>query len=67
MSMKPFVTSWKTLGGAQASRPDSTPGTTAEIDAGQDFADEIDARLEEANVILLLVSADFLASDQFFP
>lgn len=33
------------------------------IRAGEAWADEIDARLEEADVILLLVSADFLASD----
>ena len=33
------------------------------IFAGQDFANEIDAHLEEADIILLLVSPDFLASD----
>ena len=31
--------------------------------AGTDFAQEIDAKLEDANVVLLLVSASFLASD----
>jgi hypothetical protein len=31
--------------------------------AGTDFAQEIDAKLEQANVVLLLVSASFLASD----
>jgi hypothetical protein len=33
------------------------------IDAGQEWAGEIDAHLNSAAVILLLVSADFLASD----
>lgn len=33
------------------------------IPAGHEWADEIDLRLEEADVILLLVSADFLRSD----
>lgn len=33
------------------------------IGAGQDFGHEIDAQLEVADIILLLVSADFLASD----
>lgn len=33
------------------------------IGAGQDFGHEIDRHLEEADIILLLVSADFLASD----
>lgn len=33
------------------------------IDAGQDFGHEIDHHLEEADIILLLVSSDFLASD----
>jgi hypothetical protein len=36
--------------------------TFRNIDAGQDWEKEIDARLEEADLILLLVSADFLAS-----
>jgi hypothetical protein len=34
-----------------------------EICPGQDWADEIDANLENANIILLLISADFVASD----
>jgi len=34
-----------------------------QIDAGSDWANEIDARLEQASLILLLVSADFLASN----
>lgn len=34
-----------------------------QIPAGTDWAGEIDARLEQASIILLLVSADFLASD----
>lgn len=34
-----------------------------EIGAGEEWAGEIDARLEAAQVILLLVSPDFLASD----
>ncbi|MDQ2886576.1 MAG: toll/interleukin-1 receptor domain-containing protein [Chloroflexota bacterium] len=33
------------------------------IVAGSEWAGEIDARLEQASIILLLVSADFLASD----
>ena len=33
------------------------------IGAGQDFAQEIDSHLETADIILLLVSTDFLASD----
>src|SRR5579871_6055802 len=33
------------------------------IEAGNEWAKEIDANLESADVILLLVSADFLASD----
>lgn len=33
------------------------------IIAGQEFAQEIDSRLEAADVILLLISADFLASE----
>lgn len=33
------------------------------IDAGQDFANEIDRHVETDDIILLLVSADFLASD----
>jgi TIR domain len=33
------------------------------IAAGQDFAQEIDRHIETDNIILLLVSADFLASD----
>src|SRR5450755_865456 len=34
-----------------------------QIGAGSDWAGEIDAHLEQASIILLLVSADFLASD----
>lgn len=34
-----------------------------EIPAGADWADEIDARLDRADVILLLVSADFIKSE----
>ena len=34
-----------------------------EIRAGDDWANEIDAHLESAQIILLLISADFLASD----
>jgi len=33
------------------------------ISAGQNWASEIDAHAESADIILLLVSADFLASD----
>lgn len=33
------------------------------ITAGEDFASVIDAHLEQANVVLLLVSPDFIASD----
>jgi internalin A len=33
------------------------------IDPGRDFADEIDENLERADIILLLVSADFIKSD----
>jgi TIR domain-containing protein len=33
------------------------------IGAGQEWADAIDANLESAQIILLLVSADFIASD----
>lgn len=33
------------------------------INPGEDFADQIDANLEAADIILLLVSSDFLASD----
>ena len=33
------------------------------IGAGQDFAGEIDAHLEAADIVLLLVSSDFLNSD----
>jgi len=33
------------------------------IDPGQEWSSEIDKRLEEADVVLLLVSPDFLASD----
>lgn len=33
------------------------------IDAGQDWKKEIDSNLESATIILLLVSADFIASD----
>ena len=34
-----------------------------QIEAGAEWVSQIDAHLEEANIILLLVSADFLASD----
>ncbi|AKG24904.1 TIR domain-containing protein [Calothrix sp. 336/3] len=34
-----------------------------EISAGKEWAGEIDARMDAANIILLLISADFLASD----
>lgn len=34
-----------------------------QITAGSDWRDEIDARMEEADLILLLVSPDYLASD----
>jgi|ERR1039458_7559149 internalin A len=33
------------------------------IDAGQEWKNEIDRNLEQAQVVLLLISADFLASD----
>ncbi|WP_437291456.1 outer membrane protein assembly factor BamB family protein [Sorangium sp. So ce406] len=36
------------------------------IDAGEEWAGQIDRNLDEADVILLLVSADFLASDYCF-
>jgi internalin A len=34
-----------------------------DIDAGLNWAQEIDQNLEQAAIILLLVSADFIASD----
>jgi hypothetical protein len=34
------------------------------IEAGQDFAAEIDLHIETDDIILLLVSSDFLASDK---
>ena len=34
-----------------------------DVDAGEEWRDKIDAHLEGADIILLLVSADFLASD----
>jgi len=37
-----------------------------QISAGTEWKDQIDAHLESARVILLLVSADFLASDYCF-
>ncbi len=37
-----------------------------EITAGDEWRDQIDANLEAADVILLLVSADFIASDYCF-
>jgi internalin A len=33
------------------------------IDAGENWKEEIDDNLEDANIILLLISADFIASD----
>ncbi|WP_437737223.1 toll/interleukin-1 receptor domain-containing protein [Sorangium sp. So ce1335] len=39
------------------------PWHARRIPAGADWANEIDEHLEEADIILLLVSADFLASD----
>jgi TIR domain len=36
------------------------------IEAGQDFSSEIDVELDAADVILLLVSADFISSDYCF-
>lgn len=36
------------------------------LDAGDDWRGEIDRRLDRADLILLLVSADFLASDYLF-
>jgi hypothetical protein len=39
------------------------PWHARHIQAGADWANEIDEHLDEANLILLLVSADFLASD----
>ena len=33
------------------------------IDSGGDFSQEISSHLEDAEIILLLVSSDFLASD----
>ena len=38
-------------------------GTTVSITAGEEWKGEIDENLERANIILLLVSADFIASD----
>jgi hypothetical protein len=34
-----------------------------DIDAGREWAKEIDAHLKEAQIILLLISSDFMASD----
>src|SRR5215471_17053433 len=39
------------------------PWHDREIPAGKEFATTIDSKLEQADVILLLVSPDFIASD----
>jgi hypothetical protein len=42
------------------------PWHARKVSAGQDWRDVVDVRLETANIILLLVSSDFIASDHLY-
>ena len=63
MLMKPGATNWKSIFPASSGRGSSTLGMTGALAPGENFAGAIDESLNKADIVLLLVSPDFLASD----